>query len=520
LTKRSTTNDAEKPSVAIEKLENQFAENGENGASGENAENAENGENGENGASGENGENDHRLCAQSGGLAHHDDTNPLLLEEGVGDNQPACAQSDDQSGDASHPTYSWPIRSAGVMCSILGAVSEVGYLAWSGSTSSEALTYPIARLGGDPLIETIATNVCWWLAILDVALTLSTTADATSQLVNLGSELKTIKNELYNNPSFAQKALICSNVFLLIASFVLGSMAPGVGLKMMQQSDDGVELTQEQFISLSVLFFIGQMSIYFICYAPALCKFPQELAKLKTLSGKEKEQDLLFLKSNEYKKVVVRTALNIIYQGVSFWGLGSRIAQFVFHLDSKDNPILWNMCGAVSALLAFWRSVSLLYFTDRGKTKNGWLQTSDQENTQIEGEGVGRPLIKFICPTYASTNIVTVLAIGSFLCRELGIPPMYTGEMENPADDYQWLNQGLVSLILMVLGFGPIYQYMIFMADRSQEALDCAIGDFKKSIAKPIVLGLVAARDGLFQCCQPGKDGGVAAALRDPLLSQ
>ncbi len=262
----------------------------------------------------------------------------------------------------------------------LMAWSEFGYAFFSKATSDQSLNAPLQRylyphltrrqgeLISDDLGKAIAV-----LSFTDAGLT-----------VLAGSNMKKAREQcmltVMNARSQFSKGeirptLFGANLFLFLISYIVRSLAPWTGYQM--DGGDGLPISVRL---AGWTMFVGQIATYIATTAPRLKKAPEVLTQLFHLSPEEKAKIRTNLGSRKGIFFMIRTFVNCLNRGWSFYGLAGLIGSYIFGLG----PIPTTVFSSVASVSSVYNTFMTQGLNDYDET---FSQKEDTKESPIQSLG-------------------------------------------------------------------------------------------------------------------------------------
>jgi len=364
-----------------------------------------------------------------------------------------------------HEEYAWSEIGLDVFLFLLAAWSQFGSSFFFQETAFESANDPLERFVYVHLSVTLANKIKNYLSSITQALSFADAICTAGTYINMRNCRREFMRGIRKGLSDYEKGNISSksfviNTFLIFSTFIIGAFMPWVGLQETNYSDRAK-------ISFSITMMVGLIISYIMSNAPYLFSATKQFSDFFKLSWEQKKEILgnIFLTRKGLMGFLPRALINAVNRSWTFFGVSRLIEASVFHTSSRY------ICYPFTTL----STVSSGYQTLMSQGVNDYKLTFGGSSSMSEHAVilVNNKTYQTSCRQKASrvvTLLLWILIIGVFILRTLSVPSLYTGKVEDPANNYSKTDAFLSSLGLLFGGYAAL-QYSRFRYSRWQDNL-------------------------------------------------
>ena len=358
-------------------------------------------------------------------------------------------------------SYSLKYISLDVLLFLFAAWAEFGFALLTRKTTLASIDYPVEHYLFPYLtsqqeykFSIFVNRFSEILAFSDALLTTITISNMKNCREELLKDLSTSVAKYKENA--INPVFLIVNLFLTFGTFIIGSFSSWAGL-------DDLNFSRQIINIAGVSMFLGFMVINAMINAPYIFSNPKKLADFYNLPRDQKIQILnnIFFTKKGLFGLVPSSAINIINRSWTFYGLGRLITNHVFHTQNPYIEYSYALLGSVCSAYQTLMSQSIKDYQATFK-ENIEIKEIQYENSRLGAcQRWTRNFLSFI---------IMVLIAEAFLLRTLFTPSLYTGEIDNPQENYGY-KETAISIVGLLCGGYAAFQYSRFMYSRCQDGL-------------------------------------------------
>ncbi|EKD45030.1 MAG: putative membrane spanning protein [uncultured bacterium] len=342
--------------------------------------------------------------------------------------------------------------------------AQFGYSFYSQENALESLNDPLSKYLYPHISENTAASI---FKILNYSMRAFSLADATFTTISY-INMRHCRNELASGLRIAFEEYKCRknfavlfiNCFLTWSFFVISSFSPWTGF-----SRHGYGNLLSNIAGQTM--WIGLMISYAMSYAPYTFSTSQKLIEFyqKTPAKKKEIFHPIFFTKKGFLGFLPRAIVSIVNRGLVLHGSAILTLKWVF--KTKD-PLITYPFSILSVISTVYQTLMSQTIKDYNSTFNPLQKTQQfsKEAFFIDENGDVSTRKKVIF--YAFYAALFTLSAIVFLFRALAVPSLYTGEINNPANNYTAKDTILSGFGFLCGGYAA-YQYVRFRCARWED---------------------------------------------------